>query len=550
MPNYIYEYWEKIKSKEIIVSKKIKQMYRKVIDLLESKNSKYYFNEKRASKIISFIETFCCHVKGVLRGKPIKLELWQKAMLSVVFGVLNKETNKRKYKKWHLYIARKNGKTLLAACVLIYLMVADGEKGAELYSAATKQDQAKLAWDMARQIIYNSPHLSNKFNIKINGIFNGEHQENFFKPLSKDSKSLDGLNASGYLIDELHAITDNNIVDVLWDSTVVREQPLEIITTTMGTVRESTFDNKYDYDEKFLEGVFDDVSLAVFCYELDEPDEYKNIKNAVKANPNIGVSISEENVLEEIKKIENDKSQKSDVLCKRFNVRMTDSQAWLDFDVLNNKEIINIDEIKNKTAIGGFDLSQTGDLTAFTTMLFNNGKIVCDTMYWVTNDFMKQQEKQHKVPFRKWFDMGLLRISGQNKIDYHDIAEYVMEQYNKGIFFQKIMYDAWSATYLIDEISNFGYTKGKSLIPVRQGAQTLSIPMQMLEGLLKDKKLIYQNNPITKWCFSNAVLIKDRNGNWMIDKSNRDRKIDGCATILNCLVDLNENYEFYTNLNK
>lgn len=547
--NYIEEYYEKINNGQILACKKIHYMYNKAITILKDENSKWVFKKNKADKVIDFIETFCCHVKGKMRGKPLKLELWQKAMISVVFGIIDKQTGFRKYKQWHLYIARKNGKTLLAACILLYLMISDGEKASEVYTASTKQDQAKLAWDMAKQIILNSPILYNRFKITVYGIFAGEHRECFFKALSKDSKSLDGLNASAYLIDELHAITDDNIIDVLWDSTVAREQPLEIITTTMGTTRASTFDNKYEYDEKFLLGVYEDIGLAVFCYELDEESEYKNINNAIKANPNIDVSLSKENVIEELNKVENDSSKKSDILCKRFNVRMTNSQSWLSFESFNNESIIDLPSIKEKIAIGGFDLSRTGDLTAFNTMYFVNGNIVCETMYWCTAQFLKKHEKA-KVNFYKWVEMGYLRISGDSKIDYHDVSNYIIEQFQKGVTYQFIMYDSYSATYLIDEISSFGFAKDKCLIPVIQGFKTLSIPMQTLEGYLKDKVILYQNNPITKWCFSNSVLVKDRNGNWMLDKSNYERKIDGVSTILNCMVALCNNLDFFINLNK
>lgn len=549
--NFIETYYKKINNGEILACKKIHLMYDKVIAILNDENSRWCFKENKANKVIDFIETFCCHVKGKMRGKPLKLELWQKAMISVVFGIVDKETGFRKYKQWHLYIARKNGKTLLAACILLYLMIADGEKASEVYTASTKQDQAKLAWDMAKQIILNSPILYSRFKLTVFGIFAGEHRECLFKALSKDSKSLDGLNASAYLIDELHAITDDNIIDVLWDSTVAREQPLEIITTTMGTTRASTFDNKYEYDEKFLYGLHptEDVGLAVFCYELDEESEYKNIKNVIKANPNLEVSLSTESIIEELKKVENDSSKKSDILCKRFNVRMTNSQSWLSFETFNNENIIDLLLVKDKSAIGGFDLSQTGDLTAFTTMYFYKGSLVCETMYWCTADFLKKHEKA-KVNFYKWVEAGLLRISGTNKIDYHDVANYVLEQFDKGVMYQFICYDSYSASYLIDEISNLGFAKEKCLRPVIQGFKTLSIPMQTLEGFLKDKKVIYQNNPITKWCFSNAILVKDRNGNWMLDKSNYEMKIDGVSTILNCMVSLCENLDYFLNLNK
>ena len=556
-PNYLREYWQEIISGRIRVCKKIKKQLKKLIHLLDHpednfivnyKGEKEYFvyNSDYAERPIQFIEQFCKHVKGSkFAGKPIILELWQKAIIAALYGFISVKNKYRRFHRVHLYVARKNGKTLLAACLVIYELVLGGEPGAECYTGATKRDQAKIAWDLAKSIIKSSPVLSKRFRITVNGIYVLPHSDSFFMPISKESKKLDGLNTHISHIDELHAITDSNIIDVMWDSTKSREQPIEIITTTMGIERMATFDEIYEYDANVLEGIFKDDRLLVFCFEIDEIDEWKDIKNAIKANPNLGISLSINGLHEEIEKAKNDPSRLTNLLCKSFNVRQTNKKAWLSFETFNNNQVYDLDQFKDTVVLGGFDLSRTNDLTAFTTLLFDkkNKKIIAETMYWVTQKYV---DKTNKVPFKTWIEDGYARISGDELINYHDVSQYVYDNYiNRGWKYQFINYDSYSAQYLIEELAGMGYAKEYVLKATQQGFKTLSIPMQELEANLKEKIVIYQNNPVTAWCFSNVELEVDRNGNYMPKKGSYERKIDGVATILNCYVSYCQNKEYF-----
>jgi len=553
--NYIKKYYKDIKSGKVLVGKKITKQYERLIRFLEfpkenfikqydGKKEFYYFNESKANKIIEFIEQFCKHVKGPLAGQLIKLELWQKAMISALYGFVNVKNDFRKYKRLHLYIGRKNGKTLLAACIIIYEMLLGGELGAECYTGATKRDQAKIAWDMAKLIIRTNPVLLKRFRLTVHGIYTLPYSDSFFQPISKESKKLDGLNAQVSHIDELHAITDNNIIDVMWDSSKARTQPIEIITTTMGTERQSTFDEIYDYDSKVVGGLWNDDRLLVFCYELDNANEWKEIKNAFKANPNLGISQSINGLYEEIEKAKTDKTKLVNLLCKTFNIRQTNRHAWLTFDELNIEAVYDLSLIKNEIKIGGFDLSKTGDLTAFTTLHFDkvNKRIVAETMYWVTQKYVDEMKK---VPFARWIEDGYARISGEEIIDYHDITRYVLDKVEKGYVYQYIDYDRWSATYLVNELEAEGFAKKYCLIPVAQGAITLSVPMQELAADIKQRKISYQNNPVTKWCLSNVEEEIDKNENIKPTKGQAQQKIDGVSTILNCYVSYIEHASYF-----
>ncbi|MDA3890307.1 MAG: terminase large subunit, partial [Salinivirgaceae bacterium] len=548
----IKEYYHEIVSGRIVVRKKIKKLYDRLVNYIDhpeenyitdyrDQNEYYEFNPVLAERPIEFIESFCKHVKGSgFAGQFIKLELWQKALISAFYGFVSKNTGYRKYQRLHLYVARKNGKTLLAACLIIYELIMGGEIGAEIYSGATKRDQAKITWDMAKLIIAKSPSLNKKFRSTIHGVYLKPFSDSFYKPISKESKKLDGLNGQMIHIDELHAIVDSNVIDVMWDSCKTRNQPIELITTTMGTERESTFDEIYEYDEKVIEGEWTDDRLLAFCYEIDDANEWNKIKSAYKANPNLGVSLSVNGLYEEIEKCKNDATKLTNLLCKSFNVRQSSRHSWLTYDQFNNTEVVDLIELHkdddDPIVIGGFDLSRTGDLTAFTTLHFDKKrkKVIAETVYWVTQEYCDSHPKM--PPIQKWVNQGYVRISGKDIIDYHDIVNYVKSNVAKGYMYQFIGYDPYSASYLVNELESEGFAKKYCLIKVRQGSKTLSVPMQFLESDVKEKNIIYQNNPVTKWCFSNVELEKDRNGNYLPKKGSYDRKIDGVATILDCYV--------------
>lgn len=556
--NYIQEYYNGIKNGVYVVSKKVRKQYEKLNYLLEHPEENYietfdgtkeYFeyDHEKATKPIKFIEQFCVHVKGEFAGELIKLELWQKAMISSLYGFVSVNTGYRRFRRLHLYIARKNGKTIIAAALMIYELLLGKEIGPEIYSGATKMDQAKIAWDMARTMIQRNPVLEKRIRITIQGIYTKPFSDGYYKPICKESKKLDGLNAHFSHIDELHAITDSNIIDVMWDSSKARKQPIELITTTMGTVRQSTFDEVYEFDSNVLDGLWTDDRLLVFCYELDQESEWDKIEMAYKANPNLGISLSITDFYEEIQKAKSDIKKKTNFLCKSCNIRQSEALSWLTFEELNNEEVIDTSQFKSPIVIGGFDLAKTGDLTGFTTLLFDtkNKKIIAETMYWVTQKYVDQAEK---VPFKIWVQQGYARISGIDRIDYHDIIEYVQDKvFNHNYVYNGIGYDPWSASYLINDFEAMGFAKNYVLKEVRQGAKTLSIPMQEMESDIKSRIFCYQNNPITKWCLTNTEVLIDENENIRPAKSKYERKIDGTLTILDAYTLYIENKDYYLN---
>ena len=302
---YIEEYYQWILKNPNKVCYKIKTVYKKLVQDIhnprqvsffnelteEIETHTYILNEKKGNKPIEFIEKFCKHSKGKWAGKPVVLELWQKAFIQALFGFVDSETGFRKYKKGVLFVARKNGKSTVDSGLGNFMLTKDGEGGAEVYAVATKKDQAKIVWDEAKRMIKKSPALNKRIRCLVGGIFYDE-TESVFKAVSSDSNSLDGLNSHFVICDEVHAWKDKNLMDVMYDSMSAREQPMLLETSTMGTVRESVFDNEYDYLTEIINGyegkgqTVDETVLPVI-YELDKPDEWQNEEAWFKANPRI-----------------------------------------------------------------------------------------------------------------------------------------------------------------------------------------------------------------------------------------------------------------------
>ena len=551
--NYIEQYYQQIKSGKVTVSAKVRKVYKHLVDNIHSPGE-FHYDDELANKAIKFIETFCKHSKGKQGGKPFLLELWQKSFVAAIFGFVDAD-NKRQYREAILIIARKNGKSTLAAAIGLYLLLVDGEMTPEIYSAATKRDQAKIIWEEAGRMIRKSADLAKYCKCLVGNIVCNLN-DGTFKPLASDSNSLDGLNVHGSLIDELHAITDKNLYDVIIDGMTAREQPLSIITSTAGTVRENIFDIKYDECEMIINGYEDpngykDERTLPIIYELDHRKEWTNPACWQKANPGLGTIKDLSQLADKVNRAKANPALVKNLLCKDFNIRETSSEAFLNFEQLNNTATFDITALRPRYAIGGFDLSQTIDLTC-ATVLF---KIAPDDlmfyalqMYWIPEDVLEKRMQEDKVPYDLWRQQGYLRTCPGNRIDYHVISEWFMEIQNSyDLYLFKIGYDRYSAQYLIDEIRD---TFGPSALDeVIQGAKTLSLPLQNLAAELDKKHINYNNNPITKWCLANLKIYTDTNGNIKPIKNRSDKiRDDGALSLLDAYVSYERNMEDYLNI--
>lgn len=538
--------------KELInTSWKVYKVYKHIVQYLSDPESEWEYSAKKADHAIGFIEKYCRHSKGNMGGKPFVLELWQKAMIASLFGIVNQHTGRRKYRELLLIVGRKNGKSTLAAAVGLYMQMADGEPGAEVYAIATKKDQAKIIWLEAKRMVKKSPVLIKRNKPLVAELF-AEFNDSYYKPLGRDSETLDGLNVHCATMDEIHAWTDDNLYDVIVDGTSAREEPVIFITTTAGTVREHIYDKKYDEAVNVINGYeeedgYREETFLPIIYELDSRKEWTNPACWIKANPGLG-TIKKYGILhDKVEKARVNVSYVKNMLCKDFNIPETTKEAWLTFEEANNPEEFDVFMLKPKYGIGGADLSETTDLTAAKVifMVPDDPHKYQLSMYWMPEDLVEKHVIEDKIPYDIWIERGYVRTCPGNKIHPKFVTEWFLEiRNNCDIYLPWIGYDAWSAAYWVEEMQNeFGK---HAMIPVRQGKQTLSGPMKNMRADLQKNLLNYNNNPVDKWCLCNTAVDVDKNDNIQpIKTSNPRRRIDGTVASLNALVVLEEKMNEY-----
>ncbi|NUW51471.1 MULTISPECIES: terminase TerL endonuclease subunit [Bacillus cereus group] len=552
--NPIIEYYNQIESGQVIVSSKVRRIYKKLFEDVYDTSSVFEYDAKKANHVIEFIENFCKHSKGKWGGKPIELEIWQKAFLAASFGFVHKIDGTRKYREVLLIVARKNGKSTIASGIGLYLQVADGEPGAEIYAVATKLDQAKLVWLDAKRMVKKSPVLLKRIKPLVREL-NADFNDSTFKPLGSDSETLDGLNVHGAMMDEIHAWKDKNLYDVIVDGTSSREQPMIFMITTAGTIRESVYDMKYEEAEMLLNGLDDpdgykDDRFLPIIYELDKRAEWTDNTKWAKANPGLGTIKKTDQLETKVNKAKANSLLVKNLLTKDFNIRETSTEAWLTFEQLNNKATFDVAKLKPSYGIGGCDLSSTTDLTAAKVifMLPNDKHVYVLQMYWLPEDLLEQRSKEDKIPYNLWAEQELLRTTPGNSVHYKFVTEWFLEIRDEyGIYIPWIGYDRWSAKYWVEEME--GYFGKEAMIPVAQGKQTLSSPMKLLGADLESNLVNYNNNSIDKWCLSNTAIDVDKNLNIQPNKTNNQRRrIDGTAALLNAYVVLQEKRNDYLNM--
>lgn len=541
---YIEEYNRWIEKNPNKVCNKIKKIYKKLEEDIskerevsffnvatgEIENHTYIFDEYLAHRPINFAEKYCKQSKGKWNGKRLQLELFQKAMLEAAFGFIDKDTRKRKYRKVIFFVARKNGKSVLDSAIATYMLTMDNEGGAEIYSVANKRDQSKIVWDEAKRMIKKSPQLSPVIRCLVGGIYY-DKTDSYFRALASDSNSLDGLNSHLVIADEVHAWKDKNLLDVMYDSMSAREQPLLLETSTMGTIRQNVFDIEYEYASQVIDGTIQDETLLPIIYELDNEEEWIKEECWYKANPALGVIKSIKDLRDKVERAKNNPIELVNLLCKDFNIRQNSINAWLTFEELNNEA--KYKEMKNLYCIGGADLSSTSDLTCASLLAVKEGKILVKQMYWIPTNLLEKKVIEDKIPYDKWLKNGLLRLSGESKIDYHDVTKWFLEEVEQNELRPLwIGYDSWNAQYWCDEMKSYGF----DMVEVRQGFKTESAPLKQMKADLMDKKIIYNDNPITKWNLSNAAIKKDDNENIMLSKERAKQRIDGVASLMDAYV--------------
>ena len=545
--NYVREYWSRIERGEIVTSRRVKAVYERLIAEMDAAaaDSPYYFDEAAGERPIEFIETFCKQSQGTL-GAPLRLELFQKAYIQTLFGWLEKATGYRRFRETLFLVGRKNGKSTLLAAIALYLLIADYEGAAEIYSVATKKDQAKKTLTEAVNMVKQSPELRAVIKKRRNDIY-FPATASIFEALASDSNTLDGLNSHAVIIDELHAIRDRNLYEVMKQSTSSRRQPLVIMITTNGTVRESIFDNIYELARDIADGKIVENTFLPILYELDAREEWTDPTAWAKANPGLG-SIKQYSTLAAF--VERAKKNPADlpgVLCKDFNVPETSSSVWLSYEEIKSDAVFDMKEIYNTYAVGGCDLSATTDLTCASLMIRKSRDD--PTIYVIQHYFLPQKKidqldehNTQEAPYKLWRDRGLLTVCDGNRVDYSAVTEWfcqMRDEYKIDAF--KVGYDRALAGYWVDEMKSNGF----EMCAVAQGPFTWSQPMREMGAALADKKVNYNKNPMLVWCLSNTASKKSGVNNIQPVKISEKRRIDGMVSLLNAWVIYVRDYEDY-----
>ena len=542
--NYIREYYEAIRSGEINAPRRIKKVYGRLIEQMDDPGSRYYFDEEVGERPIQFIETFCKQSQGVI-GAPLRLELFQKAFIQALFGFIEKDTGFRRFRETLFLCGRKNGKSTLLSGIALYMLIADYEGAAEIYSVATKKDQAKKVLTEAMNMIKQSPELRAVVKKRRSDVY-FPATSSTFEALASDSNTLDGLNSHCVIIDELHAIRDRNLYEVMKQSTSSRRQPMVVMITTAGTVRECIFDDMYELAADIADGKKTDDTFLPIMYELDSREEWTDPTCWIKANPGLGTIKQYRTLAEFVERAKQNPADLPGVLCKDFNIRENESKVWLSYDQIRNKATYEMAEIFDTYAIGGCDLSATTDLTAATLLIRKKD----DPIIYVAQHYFLPQAKLDKIeekgtneaPYRLWAERGLLTVCEGSRVNFSLVTEWFCQMRDEfKIDPYKIGYDRALAGYWVEEMKQNAF----SMEPVAQGPFTWSQPMREMGAALSDNLVNYNDNPILVWCLSNTGVKRTGLNNIQPVKITEKRRIDGAVSLLNAWVIYVRDYDDY-----
>lgn len=543
--SYLLSYIDEIESGRIIAGEELKSVLNGLKNDLN--NPSYIYDETPGKLRIDFIEKFCKHTKSPFNGQSFILELWEKALLECAYGFKMADTGLRRFNEVILLIARKNGKTTFIAGIdLAEFFLSRG--GTDIVCASNTNDQASILFEEINNMREQSKALRNEKRSKKNIFYiYSPKNKNKIKKLSAQSRNKDGYNIEVGCIDEVHEMTDSKVYDAIKQSQSTKKEPLIFIITTEGTTVDGFLDSKLEYCRKMIKGEIKDVRILPWLYTQDGVDEiFSDPSSWTKSNPSLG-NIKLRSYLEDMMvKSQNDLSTRVTMLCKDFNIKQLDSGSWLTFNDLNNETRFKLEELRDSYAIGGVDLSSTTDLTAAVLLVIKNGKKYVIPHFFMPGDLIEQRVKEDKIPYDLWIKKGLVSVTNGNQNDFSLVTQWFLSMVrNYGIRPLWIGYDPWNSQYWVKEMEDAGFTMEK----IRQGIYTLSEPMKQLEGDLKNKLVIYDNNPILKWCFSNTQAKIDINGNIQPSKLNSKlRRIDGCVALIIAYAVLNRYKNDYENM--
>ena len=535
MVDYISQYYQAIKEGSVIVGKWILLLYEYIIQGLERKE--FYFAPKKANRAIKFIENYCHHSKG--RNDLLILELWQKALISIIFGIVD-ENNYRQFREIVLIVARKNGKSLLAAAIMAYVAFLDDEYGADIYCLAPKLDQAEIVYSCFWQMVEAEDEL--KAFIQKRGRQNDYYiadTNTIIKKVAFNAKKSDGFNPHLAICDEIASWAGDQgkkQYEVMKSALGARKQPLILSCTTSGYINEGIYDELFKRGTRFLLGNSNEKRLLPVFYIIDDEEKWNDINELKKSNPNLAVSVSVDYMLEEIAIAEGSLSKKAEFLTKYCCVKQSSEQAWLSTKIVNSavSEAIKPEDFYNCYAVGGVDLSQTTDLTAAAVVIEKDGTEYVIEHFWLPEDKLEDAIIRDEIPYKEMIERGFLSVSGQGFVDYNDVyLWFVSLVQNYKIMPLVVGYDRYSSQYLVKQMAIEG---GFKMDDVFQG-WNLTPAINKLEGELKEGKIKIGDNTLLRIHLLDTALQRDRMTKRIkIVKLNNYSHIDGTAALLDALI--------------
>lgn len=534
MNNYIFEYYQGIQDGTIAVGNWIRLWYEYIIKGLE--DGSFFYAPKKAKAAIVFAENFCRHHEGALAPGLIKLELWEKAFLSVIFGIVDKDGN-RQFREIVLVVGRKNGKTLLAAIVSAYLAFMDGEYGARIYMAAPKLEQARLCFDAFFQMVQKEPRLAELAQKRRTDVFI-DSSNTTIKPLAFSAKKSDGLNVQGGICDEVASWQGDQGIkfyEVLKSSQGARKQPMLLSLTTAGYVSGGIYDELIARCTRLLMGNGKETRLAPFLYMIDSPEKWNDINELRKSNPNLGVSVSVDYMLEEIAIAEGSLSKKTEFLTKYCNIKQHSTQAAFAAVAVEKAggERIDLATFQNCYCVGGIDLSRTTDLTACTAVIQRAGELYVIAKFFLPSAKLEEAIARDGLPYDIYVQRGLLQLSGENFVDYHDCEAFFRELVERWkIYPLQVGYDRYCAQYLVQDMEAYGF----HMDDVFQGFNLTPV-INEFGGLLKDGRIHIGDNDLLKIHLLNTALKHDSQTERVrLVKISTNDHIDGTAALLDAFT--------------
>ena len=497
--------------------------------------AKYYFDRRAANHIIKFAERECCHVEGELAGQLVRLEHWQKRWLRRLFGWKHRDTGQRRFRVFYLEIARKNGKSLLASIIALYLLVADKEPGAKVVSAAADREQAALVYETAAKMVQANPRLTSMLVLYRRTMFTHDRL-NKYEVLSADVSNKHGKNLSGIVVDELHAQPGRHLVDVLKTSTGARRQPLQVYLTTAGDDKNSVCWEYHVKARSIIAGLIEDESFLAVIYSLDDGDDWKEPSNWYKANPNIDVSIKRDYLEQEFANALASPSYENTF--KRLHLcQWTEQETrWLPvehWEACQAAADFDWSTLDGEECFGGVDLGQSSDLSAL-VLAFPRGQDVYIKQYlWTPEDAVEFRAKQGLADYNAWVNYGWLETTQGQITDHDKIRETILEL-NDRYYIRRMGIDRPTATQLGVQLEK----DGVDVVMLSQTFKSLGPATKRLEELLLSTRLRHDGNPVMRWMFANIAIVTDGEGNVRISKKKSREKIDGISALVNAISQL------------